>query len=330
MEKKREKWTLEQILGEKINLPYSDQCEYIHMLIADGKITPVSSSPTNGKKPALYMKYWKNLEVKDYSELIEELQMRTHPKIDISYYLSNPAIYANERKAVRQLNSFLKTNRNSLLKQISLNERSFEIWGYEKFLSEGIGKTILKHCGIDMEFLNCYGTCEPFSYFAAKRNTPQNLLILENKDPFFSMRRHLLSGKESIFGTCIGTLIYGGGKRVVSSFKEFDLSAEPYMKVAGNTLLYFGDLDYEGILIFESLAEIFKEQGEIIPFIPAYIAMLDKGDCAEEIPTMKEGQNKNISNVFFSYFDEETVRRMKNYLEKGKYLPQEILNINDF
>ena len=41
-------------------------------------------------------------------------------------------------------------------------------------------------------------------------------------------------------------------------------------------------------------------------------------------------KNRNIKNIFFSYFSTEQVKRMKEILEKGYYIPQEILNISDF
>ncbi|MGB5000816.1 MAG: hypothetical protein WBO90_17150, partial [Blautia wexlerae] len=66
---------------------------------------------------------------------------------------------------------------------------------------------ILKRCGLNVEALNVYRTTEPLSYYTHTRNTPQNILILENKDPFFSMRNYLLNGHTEIFGAEIGTLI---------------------------------------------------------------------------------------------------------------------------
>lgn len=34
----------------------------------------------------------------------------------------------------------------------------------------------------------------------ARRQTPQNILLIENKDTFYSMRRHLISGVAEILG----------------------------------------------------------------------------------------------------------------------------------
>lgn len=45
---------------------------------------------------------------------------------------------------------------------------------------------------------------------------------------------------------------------------------------------------------------------------------------------MKEKQNRGISERFFSFFTDQTADRMRRLLEDGRYIPQEILNINDF
>ena len=228
------------------------------------------------------------------------------------------------------LNEYLKKHADALLTAESLNERSFEIWHREKFLDREQGKKILKRCGLNVEALNVYRTTEPLSYYTHTRNTPQNILILENKDPFFSMRNYLLNGHTEIFGAEIGTLIYGAGKGIIRSFQDFDLCAEPYMKHPKNTIYYFGDMDYEGIGIYENLAEKFRSRWKIIPFVPAYQAMLGKAEQIIELPETKEHQNRNISTQFFSCFDEIMVKKMEAVLDKDRYIPQEILNTADF
>ena len=183
-----------------------------------------------------------------------------------------------------------------------------------------------------------YGTTEPLAYYAHTREVPQKLLIVENKDTFYSMRRHLLDGKSTILGEPVGTLIYGAGKGILKSFQDFDLCVEPYMKEPGNEILYFGDLDYEGIGIYESLAGMFAKSWQIRPFTAAYYEMLKKaeegkkGDLdvgVEMLPDTKDGQVHRECEHFFSYFDMDQVYQMKRILEAGKYIPQEILNISD-
>lgn len=137
-------------------------------------------------------------------------------------------------------------------------------------------------------------------------------------------------GHTEIFGAEIGTLIYGAGKGIIRSFQDFDLCAEPYMKHPENTIYYFGDLDYEGIGIYENLAEKFRSRWKILPFVPAYQAMLGKAEQITELPETKEHQNRNISTQFFSCFDEIMVKKMEAVLDKDRYIPQEILNTADF
>lgn len=322
--------TLGQLLGDKINAEYGEQYAYIIQLVDEEKIKPVRTAGKNGKKPALYLEYWLLEEAKDYSALKQELLYKLAPQIDITYYMHNLAAYAKERQDVLQLSSFLQNSETLLAREASYNERSFQIWGREKFLLKGEGKKILKHCGLELAELNCYSTSEPFAYFALTRQTPQKILIIENKDTFFSMRRHLLAGNELLFGEQISTLIYGAGKRVISCFLEFAVSAEPYMLDAGNELLYFGDLDYEGLGIYEALAESFAEQGSIKPFAPAYLAMLQKSKDYPKLPTTKEEQNRNLQGSFLNYFSAEVQKEMQNILRQDLYIPQEILTLLDF
>ncbi len=324
------KRSLEEILGKRIRDPYETQYQYVIELLNTGKIKPVMSSPGNGRKPALHTQYWLLEEKPDYSAWKDELLYRTDPRIHVDYYLHHLDVYDQDRQYVRRLSQYLQNNGGFPDGQISRNERSFEIWGEEKFLTGGAGRTILKRCKVDESALSIYMTAEPFAYFALHRTTPQKLLILENKDPFFGMRKFLLEGNRSILGEEIGTLIYGAGKRIVSSFREFEISAEPYMKAAGNELLYFGDLDYEGIMIYERLADECSGIGLIRPFVPAYQAMLAKGDLAMSLPQSKEHQNQNHTDTFFSFFEADAVNRMEAVLKSGRYIPQEILNIEDY
>ncbi len=132
-----------------------------------------------------------------------------------------------------------------------------------------------------------------------------------------------MSGKTTIFGQEVQTLIYGGGKKVWKGFCHFEESVEPFLLHELNRFYYFGDLDYEGILIFEQLcAEFYCE-----PLVSAYEAMVKKATHLS-LPQTKEGQNRNEKGVFFSYFEETS--QMRAILEAGLYIPQEIVTMSDF
>ena len=133
------------------------------------------------------------------------------------------------------------------------------------------------------------------------------------------------------------------------------------MREKNNVIYYLGDLDYEGILIYENLANLFEKEVEkqwvnvyddnkehiqqfsnrnekkqkllqIQPFVFGYIKMLEKaqkiGIC--NMPETKKGQNHNIGTTFLNYFSKEIAESFQNLLESDKYIPQEILSCEDF
>lgn len=324
--------SLEQLLKESRKDSYLEQYQYICEQIKQQKIKAVKNSPLNGKTPALHVSYWIIGPKSDYRAQMEELQFQMVPAIRTDYYLRHPDVYQKEEKWVKLLNRYFLEYGETEQKPVSINERSFQIWGREKFLQKGQGRQILKHCGVTLEQLNVYHTTEPLAYYSGSKNTPQTVLILENKDTFYSMRRHLLSGGRKILGEDIGTVIYGAGKGILRSFEDFGFCVEPYINAKNNRILYFGDLDYEGIGIYERLEELFGRDHILTPFVQAYEKMLQKSETygIDFLPETSDKQNRNISGRFFRFFSDEMTERIQKILEAEKYIPQEIINITDF
>jgi hypothetical protein len=104
---------------------------------------------------------------------------------------------------------------------------------------------------------------------------------------------------------------------------------EPYLNDPINDIIYFGDLDYEGIIIFETLHRDFRDKVKIEPFCIAYETMINKSDFSM-LPKMKKGQNSNIGTSFLSYFNQDVQRRIIEILSQNRYIPQEILQRRDF
>lgn len=302
-------------------------------LIDSQKIKPVKASGKNGKSPALYREYWVIEEKQDTSKYIDELNYEIVPAISTDYYRAHIDQYIQDRQWVLLLNDYIRNNNFMIL--MSENERSFDIWHREKFLKQEQGKKILKRCGLDTAFLNYYRTTEPIAYYSATRQTPQNLLVIENKDTFYSMRKCLMRGAErdmpAVCGERIGTLIYGAGKGIIAAFSDFEISGEPYMFARDNTIYYFGDLDYEGIGIYENFVFAYGAQYEIRLFQSAYELMLAKADHIgiDSLPRTKEGQNRNINSLFLDCFSPRQQAKIKELLERDRYIPQESLNIED-
>lgn len=345
-------------LASKYRLPdYKSLHAKVMELIENRKIKPVKASGINGKSPALYREYWITEEKQDVSQYCDELNYDISPAIMTDYYKSHIDRYIQDRQWVLLLNDYIKNCGGRFMTLMSENERSFDIWHREKFLKQEQGRKILKRCGIDAEALNFYRTTEPLAYYCATRRTPQKLLIVENKDTFYSMRKCLLEGSDGICGEEIGTLIYGAGKGIISAFADFAISGEPYMMEPGNKIYYFGDMDYEGIGIYENFAAAYKDRynimsvseasgsenptlaglsicraaNEILLFKAAYEKMLDKAERVgiSNMPLTKEGQNRKIGKLFLSNFSRIQQEKIMEILESDRYIPQEILNVED-
>lgn len=230
------------------------------------------------------------------------------------------------------MSDYLKDHSELLLVQETMNERSFEIFHREKYFQREGGLELCKRVAITPETLAFYETSEPLSYYSCSKQTPQNILIIENKDTFFDIRRYMNSGNDRIMGREFGTVIYGAGKGIWKTFEDYVNGAERYF-LGKNALFYFGDLDFEGILIFEHLIgqKRYRESGIHI-FKEAYEKMLDKAWQLgfSRLPDMKEKQNANIGTSFLSAFDAERRHQIRELLDMGKYIPQEILNEHDW
>ena len=304
---------------------YEKLYQFVSNNVDSGILQPMKNSGTNGKKPSLPMNYWINPPTKDYSQFTEELKYQLHPSLQNDYYLKNLKQYEKDRKYVQMLNEFFESNLPQ--QTVSLNERAYEIWQREKFMQNEGGLRILKNLGLSTVDLNIYETAEPIAYYTRIKDMPQNIIILENKDTFYSMRRHLISGASTICGLSVGTLIYGGGKSVSKAFRDFKLSVEPYLLQQGNQFHYFGDLDYEGIGIYQQLANVFEYS--LVPFYLGYQLMLQKA-ARLELSKTKLGQKSHDGYSFWDGFDLVVAQTAQDILGQGNYIPQEILNIGDF
>jgi hypothetical protein len=300
----------------------------IFELINTEQIKPIKTSGLNGKKPALFTMYKIIAKKEIDNEILEELKYKLHPVFQLGYYNNNIDTYKVDRENIIKLSEFLKHYKEQLNLRISLNERSFQVWQKEKYLKNGGGKKLLSNLGLDISYLNTYDTNEPLAYYSQRKSTPQNILILENADTFYSFREYLIKKQDKILGIDIGTLIYGRGKGIIKSFSEFDLIAEPYLLNKNNEIFYFGDLDYEGIIIYESFYKQFHKDYNIKPFKEGYIQMLKYAKNLD-LPITKDGQNRNIDDVFKNNFTNEEKKLIDEILTKNLYIPQEILNVGN-
>jgi hypothetical protein len=121
--------------------------------------------------------------------------------------------------------------------------------------------------------------------------------------------------------------VYGGGKSKIPSISELHEYTESHIMDKNNNFLYFGDIDYEGIVIYNGYKDRTAKHLELVPFMPAYKHMIDfHFDNLLDLPLTKEGQNRNIGDNFFNYFSNDYKEKILTILKSDRYIPQEAIN----
>lgn len=206
---------------------------------------------------------------------------------------------------------------------MSRRERSFSIFGDEKVLDYHL--TLLDNIGISGENLHYYETPEQcFSDYIPVRKSQMMLLICENKDIWFNIRRLMYeNGHHILFGTHIDGVIFGQGNDITGKGKFHSYSQ--FLGADQITYLYCGDIDRAGFDIFLRLCK--ETKGITISlFLPAYHKMLELSEKLI-LPDSKDGRcfMPDISGILSEFSQYEQAQILK-ILHENKRLPQEILS----
>ena len=302
---------------------YMKLVDLVKSQIGEGTLIEVKASGSNGMAPPLYNKYRvKSLE-EDLSILADEITYSFPLYFNSEFYRNNLRKYQMDRTYIDKLAEYFRNHKQILSVPMSINERSFEIWGQEKFLKDGGGHRILRNLGLSIEDLNIYTTPEPFVYYSGKKDHNQKVLILENKDTWYTLRKLMIQGQTSFFGQVVDTIIYGSGKNIEKSLEDYPFTVEDYLREPSK-ILYWGDIDYEGIAIYERLKKRYTKTFQIELFKNAYINMLELAE-GRELPEVSDKQNRNIDDLFLNEMVQYRERILK-LLQAGRYVPQEIVN----
>ncbi|MDV3426496.1 MAG: DUF2220 family protein [Bacillota bacterium] len=302
---------------------YIKLTEFINSLINEGILCVVKTSGLNGMNPPLYNKYRAADKKENLDSILSEINYNFPIEFQREYYLNNIKKYMLDKVYLEKLILFYREKRESLMMPMSINERSFAIWGEEKFLKDGRGQSILKNIGISIDALNIYRTPEPFVYFSLNKSKNQVVLIIENKDTWYTLRKLMIEGKNTFLGERIDTIIYGAGKNIEKSLEEYEYTVEKYLLNPAE-VYYFGDLDFEGIAIYERVNKKYRNKLNIQLYKSGYQAMIMLSRKVQ-LSKCSEKQNKNIGEVFLS--DMEPYRsEILSILRGGFYIPQEIVN----
>ena len=310
---------------------YPSFAEKIEILIQLGMIDPVKASGLNGKQPPLYEKY-RIVKQKDTLDQVTRQKLLTgyDPQIKTAYYSTHGKDYQEDEPYLAKLDSFLKQHQNfASWSLITANERSFQVFHNEKWLLSRHGHLFCQRTGLSLAALRCYQTSEPFFYYPVSipRGTNKiKVLIVENKDTFFSLKGLFQQGIHTWGGHIFSLLIYGEGRKIQKSFRFYEELGE-YQNYQAD-FYYFGDLDPEGIRIWYDLQ---KEYGLTIkPFTLFYQVLFEK--YGQNAPSLSAGKktgqrySEKAIKAFLSYFAQDLATGIRQMLAEKKYLPQEGLH----
>lgn len=260
----------------------------------------------------------------------KQLLYSLNKNIDTSYYFKNIDELEKDKNKLIILSDFLDSiNENT--HYISVNERSYELFGYEKALKgakESVGSkkesNILQRTKLDIDKLNCFETYTPLQCYILPnfyKKESRSILIVENLDTYWSFHRAL---NDTTLGDDLDMLVYGGGNKVAGNFQFH----RHYSISENDNILYFGDIDPAGLVIYKNIQRFNKN-------LNIKLAK-DLYKLALEIGINKGVQNiKNRNQTFLeeslieeilSQLDIESAKKFKDIIYNDKYIPQEVLN----
>ena len=323
--KKYGKKTISKTDLENIFAVFSDKelFEIISVLSEQQILFPIKSSKTNGNRLyPIYLKYKVSLPQDTYEAELKEISA-LHPLLQSNGYLqSKPEEYKKYRFLLQKLDRYLFCRSENTI-SISRKERSFEIFDEEKALDDKTFCALLEHIGITADTLTFYDTPECcFNDYIPNRKAHMTLLICENKDIWFNIRRMMFENNATnIFDIHIDGVVYGCGNKVsgmgaLTTYTEFIGSEVKY--------LYWGDIDRAGLNIYLSAVRA-NPNIDIKLFVPAYEEMLRLAQT-RNIPDSDDERNRieDYSQIF-DLVDQNLRNLFEQSIQNNKRIPQEII-----
>lgn len=323
---KTNRFTYETIMDSFNIVSYDELKIAVDEMIENNRIKPIKSKGMTSFYPKVYCEYRKVTEKRDFTELKNKI-LKLNTRLNVQRYLNNPELFEEHHEQIIKLSNFIWNNKESLNNEMSVKERSFEIWRDEKFLESKEGKSILAFNKIDNEYLKLYYAPEPFFCTEIKKkNKDVVILVIENKDTWYSIGKALnLSEKKMLYNIEINYLIYGEGNKVTRKNALTD-----FVNVITEfpcNIYYAGDIDVAGVNILYNCAG--SNEFAIKPFMPLYKNMVMAADV-DKMSKTDDNRGTDYNKEFLAEFNESEKKKVKEILDSNKRIPQEILNYQNY
>lgn len=308
------------------SIEYAIFYRVVIVLLNESVISKRGKDSNSRGNMSLHINY-NNLMKEKKKALSEEDKLFLHSlnsKIEVKNYFNNLDNLNEDREKLKILSDFL-TNEVHNTPYIGINERSYELFGYEKELKNG-SKGLLKRVKTSLEDLKCIEAYTPIQCHILKNfytKESRTILIIENCDTY---RSFLLAAKDTVLGEELDMIIFGGGNKITGNFKQHTM----YSIDNNDNIYYFGDIDPEGINIFKRVKEANKELNiRLSNKLYKLAIQIGKEKGIHNI----NNDNQNIPseeevNELLTDLEESVANDIKNIIYNGKYIPQEAVNYN--
>ena len=332
---------LGQILGKSTITDLESLYKDIQELVFRDMLAPVKASKTNGHiRYPLYNQY--HIHIAKRQNATTEIG-HLHPLLLKNGYLArNPEKYASDKQVYDGLSKYLfRTNGTET--PVSRKERSYEIYkeiqiqDQEKVLDNF--EKCVKAVGLTKERLCFYDTPEYYHDYIPRKKSNMTLLVCENKDIWFDIRRSMYEGKMVYYGCEFDGVVYGEGNAVTKKGQNSSIGGfSEYCKYIGCDYLkiyYWGDIDRYGLYIYQLFVEA-NPLLDIELFTAGYSAMcqkaMDQTICFEDCNDGAIGSDRVetlMSLLNGCGIAAEHYILIDTILTKNKRIPQEIITMND-
>jgi hypothetical protein len=289
---------------------YRSFAEVVKRLVREEILIEKNPDSNNGKEIPLPYKFGVNkYELKkEHINNVQEFTLEAQGEIDLQEYLNlSEEIWNKDLPYIKKINEYI-AKRGLPGDFATSQERSFHIMGDEKWIDEKGCKKLLERIKL-WDKLKILNAADPLMLAVnPKRFTKSehHHLIVENKATFMALM-------EVLPETGCTSLIFGAGWKVTANI----IMLQKQLSLEGtHKLYYFGDLDYEGVSIWNSL----NERTEAKIAVDFYKELLKK------LPSKgKESQlrREKALNNFLKAFNEDEQGKILELLQSGRYLPQE-------
>ncbi|WP_394926701.1 Wadjet anti-phage system protein JetD domain-containing protein [uncultured Robinsoniella sp.] len=321
----KKRFRYEDILNLCPDINYRQLYDILEELCESKQIAPIKKSGMTSFYPAVYQEYKKLSASVDYSCYLSEIAA-LNPGLNISGYLEKPGEYKELQEGICRLSEMLWKDDPRLRQRMSVKEKSFAIWGDEKYLESKSGSRILSFNRFDGDSLNFYYAPEPF-FCRVFDQIEGDVIVIENKDTWYSIGEALKNGNHKRFlGVNAGLLVYGEGNKVTG-----EAALQTFVKEYGfenRKIFYAGDIDVAGILMYYGAAT-HNRDAQIQPFMPLYNKMAERAKNLRMQPT-DDNRGRDWNHGFLDFFEDQNREIVRKVLDENRRIPQEILNLQDY